>query len=300
MLRHLSYSSLSLFWQCPEAFRLRYCGPKPKDSTNSSLLTGVATHEAVATCAKAHMADPTTVFPGTYIDDLVLQCVNKHWSNFRPMEKEMTLPLEILKSAVVRDASRASRYYVEHELPNRRPIAVETAFELTHPSWPIPVVGRLDLVEKGLVCDLKTSKRTPDQTAADDSDQLTLYALAYLAETGIIPAVQLDFVVLTERTHMLSRTSTRKASDLQGMVERIAVTQQAILHLLDSPLDSFGNAVYIDTKWSPALRGKWGKCKSITCDHYRTCTMGGGTSTVPLDGLKSVRTAEEIEEDVDA
>lgn len=296
MLKHLSYSSLSLFWQCPEAFRLRYCGPKPPNTTNSALLTGVATHEAVAACAKQHMADPTIEFPATYIDDLVLQCVSKHWDGFRPGDKELTLPLEILKSAVVRDASRAARYYVQNELPNRRPIAVETAFELTHPFWPIPVVGRLDLVEKDLVCDLKTSKRTPDQNAADDSDQLTLYALAYLAETNTIPAVQLDFIVLTDRTHMLSRTSTRKMSDLQGMVERIAVTQQAILQLLDNTQPGHAPA----EKWSPALRGKWGKCKSMTCDFYKVCTMGGGVSTASLEGLKSIPTAEEIEEDVDA
>lgn len=273
--KHLSWTALSLFWSCPEAWRRQYLEPDAKRISTTSLVTGSVIHSVVEqytihrfrTLNSLPSVDVPEPLP---VKDLVRKYLTEEWPLVKLTDEERMLPMESVFDGVGRTCERGAQIYIDNVLPETTPAGVETEFNLTHPSWNgWSVKGYLDRVElapRDLVCDIKTSKRTPEQNAADVSDQLTLYALAFYAETKRIPVVQLDYIVLSARTHVLPRTSFRTIEDLQRMVERIAATTRAIDALLT------GNIAPL----SPALRGTYGRCKPSTCGFYQDCPLGGG------------------------
>lgn len=246
------------------------------------MLRGTATHAAIE-AALNHKMDTSGACSGAEYIAVIPSVVESEWSKVRLHADELVVGAEISKNHLIHDATRAAECYIKQEVPDIVPIGIETKFILKHPSWGNwTVEGRLDIVEDGLIRDIKTTKHPlskADENVAHDSDQLTMYALAYFAETGKIPKVQLDYVVLTERAHVVSRPSERNMADLQRIIERVASTINAIERLEASPPT---------IPLPPAVRGRWGSCKQSSCSFWSSCPMGGGTPTLTLNGLESV------------
>lgn len=288
MGKHLSWSSLSLFWACPEAWRLQYLVPDRPRTSNTALVTGSVIHAVIEEHAHKQLRsdNDTVLLP---VKDLVRKHLVREWPLVQLTREEKMLPAEVVFDNVAKTCERGASLYVSDILPELRLAGVEAEFSVTHPTWNgWSVNGFIDLVEErndgGCVRDIKTSKRAPDTTVADTSDQLTIYALAYFAETGRLPAaVQLDYIILSARTHVLPpRVSLRTKADLLQMVNRIAVTTRAIEALLAKHSDEA-------PVFSPALRGSFGRCKPATCQFYDVCPMGGGAASSEEYDLSALR-----------
>ena len=91
------------------------------------------------------------------------------------------------------------------------------------------VTGYIDFVDSDEnIIDLKTALRKPQPDVADKSDQLTMYALAYRAETGLLPRrVILDYIVHDWMNNpdkvpqIITLQSTRTESDIQRFLMRL-------------------------------------------------------------------------------
>lgn len=128
-------------------------------------------------------------------------------------------------------------------------------------------VGEQDIVEKLtrqgeqlatslIIRDTKTSKKSPTQDAADESHQLTAYALASQVIDHKLPdAVKLDYVVdLKRETKAMTLESHRDALDLDIYLNRIEATVVSIVT---------GN-------FTPAPNAAWW-CDPRYCGYYSTC-----------------------------
>jgi len=121
-----------------------------------------------------------------------------------------------------------SSMYVEQVAPKVDPIAVQRKTTLSLPDSDLRIVGITDLIDgaRGLdvVADNKTAEKTPPNDAANQSQQLTIYALLRMAETGNLPdAVRLDYLIRTPSgsSKHVRLQSTRTTADLQAMIRRI-------------------------------------------------------------------------------
>src|SRR3990167_6437834 len=110
--------------------------------------------------------------------------------------------------------------------------------------------------------DIKTANREPAENAAEESEQLTVYALGRKIQTGSIPDVALDFVVSQPKrggaVWLTERTSTRTENDLQ-----------TIIHRMNNAIESARAGVFVAN--GP---GNW-YCSSKFCRFHPTCKFVG-------------------------
>ncbi len=176
----LSHSQVDDYLACPLRYRLRHLVRVPTPP-HHALVVGNALHQAVAAW---HLGQLRARPLG---EDGVLDAFTAHWSS----EGFMSRDHEEARFAAGRDALR--RFIATRTDPDRRTVAVERPFQVR--MGQDVVRGRYDRVDEGpdgaVITDYKSSD-VRDQRKADerarDSLQLQLYALAWEAETGALPA----------------------------------------------------------------------------------------------------------------
>lgn len=176
----LSHSQVDDYLTCPLRYRLRHLVRVPTPP-HHALVVGNALHQAVAAW---HLGRIRSRPLG---EDGVLEAFAAHWSSEGFLSREH----EEARFAAGREALR--RFLATPPDPTRRTVAVERPFQVRMGGD--VVRGRYDRVDETpagtVITDYKSSD-VRDQRKADerarDSLQLQLYALAWEAETGELPA----------------------------------------------------------------------------------------------------------------
>lgn len=170
-LNSLSASSISMLLTCPEKFRLSYLLQRwPK--ANAATTLGSAYHHAlqrnfeqkVFTHADLSMADVFAAYDEGW--GKALDTEDIWWRDDDP-GKTKTLGAEML------------RIYHSKLSPTVQPIAVEEFFEQPIPGVPIPLIGRIDLMEQGRIIDRKTAKTGATKAQPEWRVQAFCYFAAY-------------------------------------------------------------------------------------------------------------------------
>lgn len=163
MIKHLSYSSISCYLECPRRWKLRYID-KLETPPNHHFFFGSAWHSAIEEHLKEGIGVP------------LAQRWLRHWQQVsRPLERELALELAAVGAAMAADSSTL---YVLKDL---RPTAIERKIEFRVPNVGVPIIGYIDLVlQNGVLVDLKTAGSPWDQARADAETQPAFY----LAATG--------------------------------------------------------------------------------------------------------------------
>lgn len=166
------------------------------------------------------------------------------------------------KQHVVDSAS----YYVLRVAPGVNPIAVEREIIVEPRGFGIRIRGTLDLVDQRTepdgrvlegIRDLKTSSKSPARDEADRSDQLSLYAMLRLAETGRYPDFnQLDYIVRTPAYGQVKHVALR--------TERDDRDTNAILAKLEIAVESTSRGVYMPNTTGWHCAPKW-------CPYFNSC-----------------------------
>lgn len=114
----------------------------------------------------------------------------------------------------------------------------------------IQLAGTIDIQEPGAVRDTKTSAKTPGQSEADSSLQLTMYAMALYALGEPTENVALDYLVRLKKPKAVTLTSRRTLVDFDHLLERVATAERVIASgvFAPAPLDSW----WCSGKWCPA------------------------------------------------
>ncbi len=176
----LSHTQVDDYLTCPLKYRLRHLVRVPTPP-HHALVVGNALHQAVAAW---HLGELRSRPLG---EEGVLGAFAAHWSSEGFVSREH----EEARYAASRDALR--RFLATPADPARRTVAVERPFQVR--LGDDVVRGRYDRIDEGpsgtVITDYKSSdvreQRRADERARD-SLQLQMYALAWEAETGRLPA----------------------------------------------------------------------------------------------------------------
>ncbi len=166
---HLSYSSITMYLDCPEAWRRKYIAGEPTRKT-SSLAFGSAFH---GTIEHAVMGK-----------DLLSTWGEEFHKAFENVALEEDETLEQHFNEGIRLLTHANIQNVIRSITPRSSEDIERKVELRVPGVPIPVIGYIDIIlADGTPADFKTSAKSWTQDQANNSLQ-TLFYLAALNQSG--------------------------------------------------------------------------------------------------------------------
>lgn len=175
MIEHLSYSSISLYLDCPESWRRKYIAGEPTKKT-SALAFGSAFHGTVERIIQNTQYDWGNIwkeeFSKAFTEDTFLE------PDETP-EQHYNEGIRILSNNEVQSAITA----IKPRCDNAGAM-IERKVELRVPGVPVPVIGFIDVIlADGTPADFKTSAKSWTQDQANNSLQ-TLFYLAALNQAG--------------------------------------------------------------------------------------------------------------------
>jgi hypothetical protein len=151
--QHLSSTQLSLFATCAEKFRRRYVLGE-RTPAGSALVLGGAVgatieHYLTEKIGEQQHAPIDEVFGQTLSDKVDAQEVV--WGEDESYNKTQATGLALVQT------------WVRDVAPSINPVAVEHKVELRIPNLPVPVIGYVDVVERGRTIENKTAGRKPNR-----------------------------------------------------------------------------------------------------------------------------------------
>lgn len=253
---YVSYSQLALFERCGEAFRRRYI-EREKIPPGVAAIRGRAVHGAAELNHRQKIASGVDLPLGDLVDAAAtaFDASRAEGGVLLTPEERSIGEANVLGRAKDR-AVKLTGLYAHRVAPAIQPALVEERVRIMLPDAPVDLLGVLDVATTDRrVKDLKTAARAKTQAEADQSLQLSLYALAYRAHTGA-DATGLDMEVLvdtaTPKHQQLS--TTRGRSDYLVLVARL----NAFLRARDAGI------------FPPAPLGDW-SCSERWCGYARSC-----------------------------
>jgi len=162
-------------------------------------------------------------------------------------------------------AVKMARHYVERVAPYLDPILVEEKLVVEPKGTNVRISGIVDLMTRTseggkMIRDLKTTTRKPNENAADDSPQLSMYAMLDAARNDwkIADGMALDHIVIPPSPHakpyMVTQETTREQEDLDVLMER-----------LSNAIDATKAGVFVANGV-----GTW-KCSEKWCQFWSDC-----------------------------
>ena len=233
---HLSPSQVTMFRKCGEQYRLRYVEDLVLPPA-AAMHSGSAVHEAAAARHLQRQEADTEMARSEVVDRAVAAFDHRVEEDGVELRGEDELRGKDVVLGEARDTTAGLAGGFADQVAPRvlHPLAVEERLTVMVPALGVELLGIIDLAyqddELGLVIeDLKTGKKAKSQADADGSDQLSWYALSWLATHGELPgAVALRSLSLLKRgpssAHLVSR---RTQTDVQQCLSAITETARAI------------------------------------------------------------------------
>jgi len=228
-----SNSSLTLLERCGEKFRRRYI-EKERVPPSPRMLRGTVIHR-VAKMAMLRKLEEQEIPSGEEARDVAATEFEQEWAGGVSLDHGTDANVE--KAGSKDFAVDLSAFYVGAVAPTVEPIAVERRIEVAPKDSDLKITGVIDLVAKlpsggEAIRDTKTSEKSPNRDAAENSQQLTMYAMVRQADVGKLPeALALDHLVRTparrEQKHIVQET-TRDAGDVAALVNRLNTAVEAV------------------------------------------------------------------------
>lgn len=259
--RAISLSQVTCYLACPLKYRFQYVDRIPRPWRAAALSFGTSVHAAVEWFHKERLAGHTPTL------ESVCECFAADWyaQNLEPL----VFPERESADALL-ERGRAMLALYHARAGDATPLAVEQPFEVslcdpeTGELFDLTLRGIMDLVEEGpVVVDLKTAARTLEPGGLDRHLQLSTYALAWLLETGSIPALRLDMLLKTKQPRFEQLPTTRSLADLQWTAQLLREVALAIEteHFYPNP--------------------SWRCCE---CEYFAHCQQWrGGNASLPED-----------------
>lgn len=256
-------SHLSTFSRCGEQYRRRHIQGEIIPP-GVALLVGSGTHASIEANMK-HKIETKKLLSLEAVKDLARDALNTRWESEGVLldEEEKSIGEKNVKGDAVDQAVSLAALHHTELAPKIKPVSVERPWVLVLDGFPRDLAGRFDIEEKNLLRDTKTSKRSPNKTAADDSEQLSMYALAKSVLDGKIPKLRLDFLVKSKEVKAVSQDTVRTEEDLKVLMRRIEVHN-----------DALDKGVFV-----PANRDSWA-CSPVYCGFYKTCPYVNGRKVI--------------------
>jgi len=274
-------SRLSKLQRCAESYRRSEVEGEP-EPTSPAAIRGSAVHHVakVALRRKLRAENQNAALPS--IEEakaLAADDFEERWkaADLRIMDAEED-GADVLAKARGESKDTAvalAGYHVGSVAPGMTVVAVERKITVKPRNSDLVIHGTLDLVVEALstppwplghepaedIHDLKTGTKSPQRDAAHRSQQLSMYALIRLAETGkAVDGLVLDHVYRTPGLGLLKHVeqrTTRDQGDFDALVNRINVATEAVTRGTFLPADP--TSWFCSQKWC----GYWPTCPYV-------------------------------------
>jgi RecB family exonuclease len=246
--KHLSYSRLSRFEQCPLSFRLHYI-EKQVAEPGVALRFGKLLHAVLEVLVREQMENERT---GPLSLDRAMALYREGWAR-----------AELTGADVFQEGSHILGEFVrdQGELDHRDVLAIEKEFHL--PVGRFTVLGFIDRVdfvddETVEVIDYKTNRQLFTREEVDHSLQMSLYHLAAIRLWPWAKKVRLTFHMLRHGIRLQTERTAAQLETARAYVETLGeMTERATAF----PARLNANCVYCDHRrqcptYADALRGK--------------------------------------------
>lgn len=266
--KHLSYSRLSRFEQCPLSFKLHYID-KQHAEPGDALKFGKLIHAVLETLVREHMTEERTASLSV---DRAVELYRTSWADAILSGIELFQEgIEILKAFVADQG----------EIDHRDVLGIEKEFALKVDDFDvIGFIDRVDWVDDETieVIDYKTSRNLFTRDEVENSLQLSLYHLAAQQIWPWAKKVRLTFHMLRHGVRMVTQ---RTPDQLAAAVEYVR---------------TIGRSTEQATEYLPRLNSN-----CIYCDHRTQCpayadALGGKRAFVCEDPTDLEAVAKEREE----
>ena len=218
---HISISQANEWLGCQLQFAYHRIEQTPPMDVSGSLVVGSAVHAAIEAHYKAKQASQSLdakAMLEIFTDYLAAE-ENEHFVNFKGTRDEE-----------IQMARGLFEVFLEGQTDNK-PIAIEEMFRLDIPGLPVPVLGRVDLIEEEavtgdlIIVDFKTAAAKPsgsnDNYVLGDieaSDQMTLYGIwGRQAYPGRRIRLRMDYLLKTKKPALLRLETSRSQQQEQAL-----------------------------------------------------------------------------------
>lgn len=252
---HLSISQLEMLSKCGEQYRRRYI-EREIVPPGIALIVGTATDRTV-TRNLQHKIDHKQLLTLEEVADTARDGLNQAWEGGVKLEPEEAIAgVKKVKGEAVDKAVRLSVLHAREKAPRLEPTHVQRKWAVELKGYPVDLVGVIDVQEgSSAVRDTKTSGKTPAENIAEQSDQLTAYALALRVIDGKPPAkVALDYLIDNKTPVLRTFESKRDNDDFAALLRRVEVAIMAL-----------DKGVFM-----PARQTDWW-CSPRWCGYHATC-----------------------------
>ncbi|PID38732.1 MAG: hypothetical protein CSB49_04000 [Proteobacteria bacterium] len=246
--KHLSYSRLSRFEQCPASFKLHYVEKRTAEP-GVPLKFGKLLHAVLEVLVREHMENERS---GPLSVDRAIELYREGWA------KAGLTGMEVFQEGldIIDDFVRD-----QGELDHRNVLAIEKEFRL--PVGRFTVLGFIDRVdwvddETVEVIDYKTNRMLFTRDEVEHSLQMSLYHLAARMLWPWVKKVKLTFHMLRHGVRMRTERTEEQLLVAQTYVETVgAMTEQ----VTEFPARINSNCIYCDHRqhcpaYAEALKGK--------------------------------------------
>lgn len=251
---HISATQLAMYLGCGAQYEFRYIQGL-KIPPKGAQIRGTGVHQARAKNL-AQKVESRIDLPVDEIVEVARDSVSNQFAvgevGIEAGESPKAVRAETIDAAV-----RLTRCDALEFQAKMQPTAVEAEITVTVPGLGRDILGYLDTADdEKAVRDLKAMSKSPAAGAADNSDQLSTYALLYKTKFGELPSrVQLDAVVdLAKGPKAVAVVSVRTAEDLDMILRRYYAAIKAI-----------DKGVFV-----PCPSDFW-KCSPKWCGYYGVC-----------------------------
>jgi len=252
----LSFQKIDCYSRCGLFYYYKYV-KEIKLPPTTSIALGKACHQAVETFYKEKQATRTNP-PLEFLLDFCSDFIDREFEEgilFTEEEEEKgrnRVYVEIKNKGI-----SVMRAYYNHRAIDLVPQIIEGSFELKLKGIASKILseydgslddvvleGVIDLIDSnGYLFDLKIHRRPPSSTAADQSQQLTIYALGYKISFKELPKkLILDYLIpSTERmpARLISLETYRTEEDLERLLRRIVRIVHGIKQGVFIPPDQY-------------------------------------------------------------
>jgi len=253
----LSVSRLNMYFRCGMQFYYLVVKDRPVPP-GWALVVGGSVHEAPHGNLKHKLAFQEFM-PLDQVETAARDALAQRWDKEGvrlESEEHKKMGEKAARAEAIDTSVRLVRLHYRELAPTLRPTRVEHKWWLDVAGTDCTLTGIIDVQEAlASLRELKTSKRSPTQADADDSLQLSLYALAIWKLDGALPErVWIDSLVHTKQEKLVQLQSARRPEDFGHLTNRIAAAFDAINKgvFVPAPVDA----------WCCSERfcGWWGMC----------------------------------------
>ena len=259
-----------MFEGCGEQFRRRY-GARfnwhDKEEIippNSAIITGISTHRSIEKNLQTAI-DTGDNLSLEEVKEIAFAEASGLWQKEVSLSDSESENIEKTKGESIDMAVALSSLHATELAPMLKPKSVERKWVIDLKNYPYDLAGTIDIEEyngdnsASIIRDTKTAGKTPNQDTANNSEQLSMYALAMKVVDGKMPEkIFLDSLVKLKTPKLVIQETTRNDFQLKVLMRRIECAISAI-----------EKGIFI-----PARSDDW-RCSPAWCGYWTTCKFGG-------------------------